>query len=37
MKNKSNNLFTKIVCWILVGMMIISVATYAIYALLSIF
>ena len=37
MKNKKTKFFTKLICWILVAMMLVSVATYAIYALLSIF
>lgn len=37
MKNNKTKFFTKLICWVLVGMMVISVATYTIYALLSLF
>lgn len=32
--NKKTKLWVRLVCWILVGMMLISVATYLIYTLL---
>ena len=37
MKNKNSKFFTRLICWVLIAMMLISVATYTIYALLSIF